>query len=167
MWPQGRPNSFCCFLGGPVGHRIHVFCDFSSSEKSMKKRHEKGTTLCGVCRGVRRNARSYRGTFRGSETSKTRASGPARPSSPASRGRADWIPLRGEHRPPPILQCAGPAIPKPTRWSLRPKWVPIFSENWHVCFEGIVRPGIILLPFGVELETRGYHFLDLFDPWAQ
>ena len=33
----------------------------------------------------------------------------------------------------------------------------------HV-FEGILRPGIILLPFGFELETRGYHFLDFFDP---
>ena len=45
-----------------------------------------------------------------------------------------------------------------------PKWVPIFSENWHVCFEGIVRPGIILLPFGVELEPRGCHFLDFPTP---
>ena len=35
------------------------------------------------------------------------------------------------------------------------------SENWHVCFGGIVRPGIILLLFGVDLQPRGRHFLDV------
>ena len=52
----------------------------------------------------------------------------------------------------------------PVRPYRSPKWVPFFSENWHVRFEGIVRPGIILLPFGVELEARGCHFLDFPTP---
>ena len=34
----------------------------------------------------------------------------------------------------------------------------MFSENWHVCFECIVWPGIILLLFGVDLLPRGCDF---------
>ena len=70
-----------------------------------------------------------------------------------------WLLFRGEHRPPPIWQCAGLVIAKPTRWSLRSKCFPAFSENWHVCFGDIVRPGIILLLFGIDLLPRGCHFL--------
>ena len=42
-----------------------------------------------------------------------------------------------------------------------------FFENWHVCFGGIVRPGIVLLRFGVELEPMGYNFLDFVDHLAK
>ena len=36
----------------------------------------------------------------------------------------------------------------------------MFSDNGHVCFGGIVRPGIILWLCGIDLLPRGCHFLD-------
>ena len=74
----------------------------------------------------------------------------------AGGGRIEY-PFGGSTARPPFCNV-------PVRPYRSPKWVPIFSENWHVRFEGIVRPGIILLPFGVELEARGCHFLDFPTP---
>ena len=46
--------------------------------------------------------------------------------------------LSGEHRPPPILQCVGLAIPNPITWHVRPEYVPIFAQIgmsvWRVSF---------------------------------
>ena len=67
-----------------------------------------------------------------------------------------WIlvPLRGEHRPPPIWLIAGLGIAKPTRSSSRPKSVPSSSESFHMFRGHSFGRCNIRLHFGVDLEAR-------------
>ena len=72
-----------------MGHKFHVFCDFPSSEKNEKKNMKKGRHYDGFDGGSGGMRGATGGFLGGQKQARIEPRVSARPSSPASGGRAD------------------------------------------------------------------------------